>query len=127
MTTKLPLDELLEYAKTLGLTGLTLAADELRKIAPKTELEKLLLAALADAIAQGGSFGLAEGVKALRSLLDGGGVAIDFSDLRESSDILALLQRAEAGEKEAAAAMLSAVGEKAGAVFAAVLRGFIAG
>jgi len=89
--------------------------------------QKTILALVADAIEKHGVLGIQIAIKEIEKLLEGETPEIDWANLLVASDIVAMLQKAEAEKKTAVRDFLAKVGEVLGGILAGVIRGLLAG
>lgn len=85
----------------------------------------VVLALVADGLEKFGPLGVEKASEAIRSLLNGETVVMDWMDLTVASDLLAQMQNAEADRKEATDAFLEKVGMVLGKMAGGFLRGLL--
>lgn len=89
--------------------------------------QKTVLALVADAVEKHGVLGIQIALQEIEKLLEGETPDIDFANLLVASDIVAMLEKAEAEKKTEVRDFLSKVGDVLGGILAGVIRGLLAG
>jgi len=89
--------------------------------------QKTILALVADAVEKHGVLGIQIAIKEIEKLLEGETPDIDWANLLVASDIVAMLQKAEAERKSEVRDFLSKVGGVLGEILAGIIRGLLAG
>jgi len=111
----------------LGQTGVHELADKLKALSMNADEEwkQTILTILADAVKKNGPAGVTLAMQAINDALEGRPVKIDWTDLTTASNIVAHLQNAEADRKSAVNDYIAKVGEVAGIILAALLKGLL--
>lgn len=112
----------------LGKLGMDKAGDALQDLYAKadTPWKKTVLALVEDAVEKYGPIGIEKAKDALDRISAGKSANLKFASLRVQSDVLALLQNAEADRRSEARDFLAMVAKTLGELIAAVIKGIIA-
>lgn len=119
---------LTQLLPVLGQVGVTKLSEQLRDLSSSAGApwQKLVLNLFAEAVEAHGPQGVELARKAMDDLLAGKPPKIDWANPRTASDIVAMLQNAEANERSAARDFFVKVGNVFGQILAGVVKSFAA-
>lgn len=118
---------LIDLVPVIGQGGVDLLSDHLKDVAGGLDepWKKTILGLVTNALDEFGPEGLEIVRKELTKLAEGKEIQLDWADLEVASDMLALLQNAEADEKNAARDFFVKLSADLGAILTGLLKGIL--